>query len=517
MPFYQTDDPTMLQNEQGQMVPADSVDPSQIVGSAPASATSAPPPPAPDMSPAPPPAAAPLPAAPGARPSTPAGIVGQLDHPALAGLQLSGESVTSGVDTSKIRAQNSADSNQIRSDIKVNAQNEIDRKTKSVAMEQEQAKARSDAANQDAIANHAAYVAAKKNELALRDQSDPAVDPDQFMRDNGLGTILLAALAGAMGGATGHGQEATQLAMNTIDKRIDQNIAAQKSQIESGRIRRGNLIDYYQKQGFDAKESEAAAKAMYYSQVDRFTQLEVQRNEIPGIADTAKLLSDQVKKQTDDQNGQLQLAGASRVTKTYARPVGNTFDKVWDNIKAAHNIQEFTDTGHTPEENDKIRTETKELGSKLQPTLDMANGIDQIINAGGGSLSRDKSGKIVATGDIPGIGFVDSKQIGAGLGMNQQGVAMEGAVKNATDVLARMRSGGAISESEEKTYRNMLGNTSNENTFLTNLNNIDRFVRARAADVSSGFSTEAVQAFGKNRGSLASAPSGVTPVRGLIQ
>lgn len=486
MPFYQTEDPNYVQDENGRQMPAGSVDPADIVGSAPSAPAAAPvsmPPAAPEAAPA---LAAP------AVPPTASSVVSKLDHPALAPLQLSGTTVTSGVNTTAEQNKIGADAARTQSDIMSGAQNEVDAKTKSVDLQERDTAARRDAAQQQAEENHAAYVAARKQEQALRDQSDPAIDPDQFMRDNGLGTILLAALSGAMGGATGNGQAATQLAMNTIDKRIDQNIAAQKSQIESGRIRRGNLIDYYQRQGFDAKESEAAARGMYYAQADRFTQLEVQRNEIPGIMDRAKLMSDQFQQNTDSQLANLKMAGASRSTQTFARPVAKDPSASIENALKLDKALESS--GYTKEQRAPVfaalgLSQPAGTTEREQKTLD--EGKKRSEDQGKGKAAFDS---IVDFATKAGLIYdADSGQFKEGAGAvspaikeklsNIIGTAktpINDALRASAQAYGRFQSGGAISPKEEEQFMQLLGSdTLTRSQLASRLNSVIPTIHAR--------------------------------------
>lgn len=471
MPFYPSADPNFVVDDSGRQIPTSAVDPADIVqASAPAPVMEAAP--APDMSsgpPAPVDASAAPPALPDAA-ATPSQAVSKLDHPAIAGgLQLASESVTSGLAPGLVKSLTKSNNDaygSLQNDVTSAAEGQMQRKTDFVNNTEAEVRARQTQAQQDMDANRQKYIEARKQEQTLRDQSDPAIDPDQFMRDNGLGVILLAALAGGIGGGQHDNGQAMKIAMDTIDKRIDQNIAAQKSQIESGRIRRGNMIEYYQRQGFDAKEAESAARAMYYAQADRYTQLEAQRAEIPNIGDNAKILSGQLQLQLGQANQAIQIAGQSHVTKNYAHPVAEKtkpediiaalkIPGIIADIKNANTLGNIVGENLSPEGAKELKSRVQEVAPALAKTEVTFQNLTATVQAAGGTLD-EKTGKITWPTDLKGVGPVD-RLTGATPGVTTDHDKLSQAQGALVESLQNQYTGANASPEQRKVYEAMAG------------------------------------------------------------
>lgn len=164
------------------------------------------------------------------------------------------------------------------------------------------------------------------NEMALTAQKDPDVDPDKFISSMStgkkIGMTILAALNGAFKGMVG--QQGNDV-MDILDQRVKQDIDAQKEQIASGRLRRGNMIAYFRDQGMRLESAEKAAEAMSYAMLDRMQQSEAERINSPEALEQSKLLGNQIRAQAEQRNNDLKLQlGTDRVTtqssETRARP-----------------------------------------------------------------------------------------------------------------------------------------------------------------------------------------------------
>jgi hypothetical protein len=162
------------------------------------------------------------------------------------------------------------------------------------------------------------------NRLAIASQQDPEIDPDQFVRNmpagKSLAMIVLATLNGAFKGLVG--QQGNDV-LDIIDTRIKQSIDAQKEQIQSGRIRRGNMIQFFSDQGMSAEQAERAARAMSYTHLDRMQQAEAERIGAPAALENAKLLSAGIKAKAAEENRQLKLSlGTDKVTTSTTTQMG---------------------------------------------------------------------------------------------------------------------------------------------------------------------------------------------------
>ncbi len=125
-------------------------------------------------------------------------------------------------------------------------------------------------------------------------EKDPEVQPgrliEQMSTGKQIGMVLLAALSGGFAAANGSNDPAAG-AMGVIQSAIDRDIAAQRAQIESGRIRRGNLISYYQQQGMDAKQAEQAARITIGNATAAQAEAQAQKLGAPAAMENAQLLA----------------------------------------------------------------------------------------------------------------------------------------------------------------------------------------------------------------------------------
>lgn len=109
-------------------------------------------------------------------------------------------------------------------------------------------------------------------------ENDKNVDPDRVMRDMSTGKtvamIFLAGLSGGFGAVIGKKDNDV---INAMNRAVDQDIDKQKAEVASGRIRIGNLIDKFMKQGFDAETSEMLARDKLDGALAAYKDLEAQR------------------------------------------------------------------------------------------------------------------------------------------------------------------------------------------------------------------------------------------------
>lgn len=169
-----------------------------------------------------------------------------------------------------------------------------------------------DQSGAEAALQHQKAQEASQLELAQRTQNDPEIDPGRFMSSMSTGKSIAIALLAALNGAfkqaaAGTGNVAGNDVLTMLNQRIDQDIAAQKTQIESGRIRRGNMIAYYQSQGMSAEAAEKAAKAQAFAMSDRYLQAQAAFNGSPEALETAKIEGDKIRAQTEMHNNELKV------------------------------------------------------------------------------------------------------------------------------------------------------------------------------------------------------------------
>lgn len=308
-----TPDPTnpdLVMSSDGRLVPRDMLGPGDVVQSAAA----------------PPAAAAPPPQAPAVAPvRTPAveAVLAKRDS-VLGPLEVAqstfSRSVQKGVapeQLSPLLAANTAAAETQATNIEQAGAARTERQEQGAMAETTQAFGRQTMALADQQQAEQRAAIARQNELALSLQKDPDVDPDRFIRNLGTGgsiaAVILAALGGGFQAAAGRGGND---ALDVLQKRIDADIAAQKEQIASGRIRRGNLIAHFQQAGLREDAAAKAAEATVWAMADRMAAAEQSRIQAPEHREQAKLLADQLRAQTAQKNQELSVTlGADRVSE----------------------------------------------------------------------------------------------------------------------------------------------------------------------------------------------------------
>jgi hypothetical protein len=252
---------------------------------------------------------------------------------------------------------------------------------------------------------------ARQNELALSLQKDPSIDADRFVRNMSTGnqilTTVLAAINGAFKGMVG--QQGNDV-LDILQRRISQDIESQKEQIQSGRIRRGNLIAYFQNQGLREEAAERAAEATSWAMLDRMAQAEQQRIGAGEHRTEAAVLAESIRAQTESKNDELRLSlgtprSTTSTTTQRANPAampGATPVTQLANAKAARDLEQLQKSGLTQEEFNKQSTEYSEKAAKNDDLVQRATAV---VEALGGRVEpvRDEKGKITGyrvTGEL---------------------------------------------------------------------------------------------------------------------
>jgi hypothetical protein len=288
---------------------------------------------------------------------------------------------------------------------------------------------------------------ARQNQIAISAQEDPEIKPDRFIQNmstgQSIGTVILAAIEGAFRGMVG--QAGKSGVADILERRIDQDIAAQKEQIASGRIRRGNMISYFREQGMNEEASEKAAKAMAYAQAEKLTQAEIARQGAGMARPEAAALAEQLKAAREQANDELVLSlGTPRsTTSTVRAPAAST--QMTDaqratEMKAGRDIEQMKASGLTQEEFNKQQTE---FSSKAALNDDLVQRAQQVVEALGGRVTPEKD----AQGNIVGYkvdGDLDRPHLG------KDGTLYESAVSNLkrADVMAMAREPSAKLQDE---------------------------------------------------------------------
>lgn len=307
---------------------------------------------------------------------------------------------------------------------------------------------------------------ARQNQIAIAAQEDPSIDPDRFVRSmstgQSIGTVILAGIEGAFRGMTG--QPGQSGVLNILERRIDQDIAAQKEQIASGRIRRGNMIAYFQQQGMAEDAAEKAAKAMAYAQAEKLTQAEIARIGAGNARAEASAMAEQIKAAREQANDELMLTlGTPRSSTTTVRAApGGAGDGTESFAKKLQARRAYEESGATSEQlaafdaaagiptpggpsaTQRSIAKDAELSEAQGKSQAAADAIDALGKAAG--LTRDpKTGKWSGGGDVFTTGtFWDSD--------GKRAAAFDAAV----EAYGRMQSGGVIGEDERGAFEDML-------------------------------------------------------------
>jgi hypothetical protein len=213
------------------------------------------------------------------------------------------------------------------------------------------------AAKTDAAQNRQNAEINRLNKLAISAQTDPQIDPDRYVKNmstgKSIGMILLAAINGAFKGVVG--QQGNDV-MDLFRARVDRDIAAQKEQIASGRIRRGNIIQSMTDQGLSLEAAAKAAEALAYAKLERVAQLEGERATAPEAKEQAALIAQQMRAETERANNETRLAiGTDRtteqVTQGFAAPKpaggGDNAKKIKEALELDKTLEE---RGYTKEQ-----------------------------------------------------------------------------------------------------------------------------------------------------------------------
>jgi hypothetical protein len=334
---------------------------------------------------------------------------------------------------------------------------------------------------------------ARQNQLAVAAQEDPSIDPDRFIRGmstgQSIGTVILAAIEGAFRGMTG--QPGQSGVLNILERRIDQDIAAQREQIASGRIRRGNMLAYFQQQGLDEAAAEKAAKAMALAQAEKLTAAEIARQGAGMARAEGKALAEQIKAAREQANDELTLTlGTPRSTTTTVRaqPAAASGDPLMRALQLDKLLEEqgytreqrasMLDAAGIPAPGGATAAERKGEGDLSEPqgkAQAAAESIDAFAQAAG--LVRDPSTGKWRSGE----GIVPPALLEKINPFSDN--TIKSRFEAAVEAYGRMQSGGVIGDDERAAFREQLGGeTTTREQLAARLNAADTTLRSRQAE-----------------------------------
>ena len=334
---------------------------------------------------------------------------------------------------------------------------------------------------------------ARQNQIAIAAQEDPSIDPDRFIKSmstgQSIGTVILAAINGAFRGMTG--QPGQNGVVDILERRIDQDLMSQKEQIASGRIRRGNMIAYFQQQGLSEEAAEKSAKAMAYAQSEKLVAAELARQGAGMARAEGQALAEQIKAAREQANDELMLTlGTPRSSTTTVRAPAATGGDGDIIMKAVQRDKVLEEQGYTREQRAAILA---------REGLAAPGGATAAERKGEGDLSEAQGKAQAAAESISAFaqaaGLVRDPTTGkwkTGEGLVPPALlekinpfsdnTINSRFEAAVEAYGRMQSGGVIGDDERKAFREQLGEgTSTREQLAARLNAADTTLSSRQA------------------------------------
>ena len=250
---------------------------------------------------------------------------------------------------------------------------------------------------------------AVESELAqLRGEKDADVNPDRIMQNMStgkkLGMTLLAALSGAF--ASLAGQPGKNTFLDAIDARIQEDIANQKEQIASGRLRRNNLIAGLQQKGATAEQAQLAAESRYYGAAADWARSRIREQNLQGAQlEAANLQIAQLDQQRAARDAQLRqttedkVSSQTNVVREAPKPAAGaamTLEDVLKAMKAGRDIEQLKASGLTQEEYDKQALKLAESATKAR---EFKNAVQDLAREVGVTIKEGPNGVEVVADD----------------------------------------------------------------------------------------------------------------------
>lgn len=222
-------------------------------------------------------------------------------------------------------------------------------------------------------------------------EKDPAVDPRRLIHNLSTGgTLLTTVLAAISGGFAAAAGQKTNPALDAINSAIDQDIDSQKTEIESGRIRRGNLIQAYRERGMKLDQAELAARATITESTRRYADAQAQELGAAANSEDATLLNQGLQTQYTQQVQALNQSGEAHSQTTVERkaPVGAAADPIKRMGEIQDAVTKMRKNGNSEEQVAEF-LKTQNLNAPANPPA-----------AGAGKYNRDQSRLLAVNTDV---------------------------------------------------------------------------------------------------------------------
>lgn len=351
-----------------------------------------------------------------------------------------------------------------------------------------------EAANQARI-----KTAAEAEVKRLLEEKDQAVNPDRFIDNMSTGNkvvmVILAALSGAFRGLSG-ADTSDNTILKILNNAQEEDLKIQREQIQSGRLRRGNMLQDAMSRGADAKQAEALARAKQSKAMADYTETEINRLNLQG-AERAKAMDlvAQLRQQHAVQVDGLRASTEDKISESYSQHrevpkvvAGQTdteyLKKVYETGAAMEKagatpeqIQQFYKSQGVPVpqgESSESISRNKETENQTKAVSAMT-GLEAFGTESG--LKFDpKTGEFTSPGGIRGLQAPELQEVVPGA--FGQASPIKDAKEAALESFGRLQSDGVISKEEESRFREMIsGDEITRNQLASKLNAIMRIVR----------------------------------------
>lgn len=332
---------------------------------------------------------------------------------------------------------------------------------------------------------------------AFEEARNARVDPTRFYRDRGVFGTIGVAIGVALGGIGAAIQGGPNRALETIERAIDRDIAAQESNQRNAQATVGNartFFDMTRQQFADRQAAVEAARSLAWNNVAeraaqqaaqlrdegarlRAQELQVEATRRAQAAAQAAIVAAQDRElAVRRQMAEIRKleAEASREERRAAGGTGRGRAPTEAMMNAYNRL---IDSGFTPEQaSQRLRIEAPPSGRFQEGEGGQQGGL---ITAAETQLARVR-GLIPRTGeDIPGYGLFDG--LLPDLLAGSEGRALRQELSSLTEVYGRLHSGGAISDEEFALFNRVIGggNFRTEEDLRRGLDIVEAELRAR--------------------------------------
>lgn len=401
----------------------------------------------------------------------------------------------------------------------------------------------------------------------IAQEHDKAIDPNRYVSNmSGVGKMAALVSAGLHGYLDPHSQ--TLPIANMLQQQIDNDVQAQKADLQSAQQNRSNRLSVLERQTGSAEVAQARLKVEIASVQNKM--VDQQAAELGNSVDQNNLAAMKSATEANLQNNALEFQKALSADRDKRAKATGGFDKLLKDHDARVKLAQSLDSEGkmSPEEIKKVtgvdptlartsgqldkdkeleqqnklagerelaqnklagereqaaegRAETKatakeqqdakksaeKLGKELAPTRDVETDIEQIVRRAGGSI--DPQGNIVWPEDIPGKGALGAPgaAIANKLGMSTEGTGVRTAVKSLQQKYRHDLTGAAFSPQEAADYSDAL-DSFGEGAFKQKIEEVWERTQVNKQKIRQGYDDDAIQEYIGNTAREKKKPAG---------